>query len=659
MPTTYTQANRSMRVSTVLGKDVLLLAGFEGDEAVSMPFRFTLDLVSDNLNIKSTQLLGTAASVTLELPDGSERVINGRISRFTQLGRARDLASYRAELVPWLWFLSLSSDCKIFQNLSPLDIVEQVFKGLSYTDFEVQCRGSYAPREFCVQFRESNFSFVSRLLEEEGIFYFFKHSADKHVLVLADQSTAFAPCAGQPRASVVEMTGPWEGGDAITSFETEEAVHTEKVTLDDYDFEQPTLALQTSVSGTGQGEIYEYPGHYTTNSAGDRYARLRLEALETWGEVARGTSTCRAFTSGTRFDLKSHFRSDANKTYSFIKIHHRGLAGGTLTGTERAEEYENSFVAIPYDAVFRPPRTTPTPRVGTQTALVVGPSNEEIYVDKYGRVKVQFYWDRKGKKNEQSSCWIRVSSGWAGKNWGMIQLPRIGQEVVVEFLDGDPDEPVIVGRLYNGTQMPPYDLPANSTQSGIKSRSSKGGGASDSNELRFEDKTGSEEVYFHAQKDLDAVVEHDETLKVGNDRTIEIANDDTRTVKGQDKLTVTKDQTIEIESGNQSITLQAGNQKVTLDEGNQTILLTAGNHQLKLGEGNHTLDITSGDQKVTLGQRLPEDRNRNVRRPNDHVGARQPNNRHQDGQPDHDARPRECQHQGLGRQDLLRSLTGH
>jgi type VI secretion system secreted protein VgrG len=241
----------------------------------------------------------------------------------------------------------------------------------------------------------------------------------------------------------------------------------------------------------------------------------------------------------------------------------------------------------------------------------VGPTNEEIYVDKYGRVKVQFYWDRQGKKNENSSCWIRVSSGWAGKNWGMIQLPRIGQEVVIEFLDGDPDEPVIVGRLYNGTQMPPYDLPANSTQSGIKSRSSKGGGASDSNELRFEDKTGSEEVYFHAQKDLDTVVENDETLKVGNDRTTEVTNDDTRTVKGKDTLTVTKDQTIAIESGNQSITLDEGDQSISVVKGNQEISIAAGNQQIELdggdqsitlASGSQTIEIETGNQTITLAQ---------------------------------------------------------
>jgi type VI secretion system secreted protein VgrG len=600
---TYSQAGRPMRISTALGGDVLLLAGFRGDEGISTPFHFALDLLSENPNIKGAQLLGTPAAVTVELPDRGERILHGRINRFTQLGRALDVAAYRAELVPWLWFLSLSSNCRIFQNLSPLDIAERIFKSHNYSDFEIQCKGSYAPRTYCVQYRETDLDFVSRLLEEEGIFYFFKHSADKHVLVLADQASAIAPCPEQATATVVTTTGPRPSALGVLAFETEDAVHTEKVTLDDYDFEQPSLGLRVTVAGQGNGEIYDYPGHYTSDMAGDRYARLRLEAVETWGAVARGTSTYPAFTSGTRFDLKEHFRSDANQTYTLVSLHHAGRAPGFLTGESPEVTYENTFVAVPYSVVFRPPRTVPRPHVGAQTALVVGPAGEEIYVDKYGRVKVQFYWDRDGKKDENSSCWMRVSTAWAGKAWGTIHLPRIGQEVIVEFLDGDPDCPIITGRVYNATQMPPYTLPANSTQSGVKSRSSKGGGSSDSNELRFEDKTGSEEIYLHAQKDLNAVVGHDESWTVANDRTTTIKHNDSRTVQNDDSLTVQQgDQTVQITAGSQKITISAGDQTTTLDKGDQSIELGTGSQKIHLGEGDQTLDLASGDQTITLGQ---------------------------------------------------------
>jgi len=592
-----------MRISTALGGDVLLLAGFAGEEGVSMPFHFSLDLLSDNAQINASQLLNTPAAVTLTLPDGGERIIHGRISRFAQLEREGEFAVYRAELVPWLWFLSLSSDCRIFQNLSPLDIIEKVFKGLGFSDFEVQCKGTYAVREYCVQYRETDLNFVSRLLEEEGIFYFFKHSAGKHVLVLADTPGTFAPCPSQGTARMAATAGAWQGEDVITSFEQEQSVHTEKVTLEDYDFTQPSLDLLTSVTGKGSGERYDYPGRFTTHAQGDRYARLRLEEQETWAAVVRGTSTCRAFTSGTRFDLKEHFRSDANQTYALIRVQHAGEAPGYQSRSTGGQEYQNSFVAIPASGTYRPPRTAVKPAAGAQTALVVGPSGEEIYVDKYGRVKVQFHWDRLGKKDENSSCWVRVSSAWAGKNWGMIQLPRIGQEVVVDFLEGDPDQPIITGRVYNAVQMPPYTLPDNQTQSGVKSRSSKGGDSSDFNEIRFEDKTSSEEVYVHAQKDLNAAVVHDETLSVGNDRTTTIKHDDKRTVTNDDSLTIQQGkQTILLQTGNQETTLQAGNQTVTLDQGDQSITLTAGNHKMTLGDGNYTLALTAGDQKISLEQ---------------------------------------------------------
>lgn len=599
----YSQAKHPMKVHTVLGEDALLLEGFGGDEGISTPFFFTLDLVSEDPSIDAQKMLRSPASITLQFA-GGERVVHGLISRFIQLGRSDELTAYRAELVPWLWFLALSSDCKIFQNLSVLEIVEKVFKAQGYSDFQIKCTKSYPKREFCVQHRETHLNFVSRLMEEEGIFYFFEHSNDKHLLTLADSNSAVGPCPGQATARMAAQAGAWQKEDVVTAFHQEQAVHTGKITLRDYDYLQPTLQLESSVSGDGKTELYDYPGDYTQPNEGERRARLRLEEREAWQQVTRGASTCHAFQSGGRFDLKEHYRSDANQTYMLVNVRHAGRTAGYRSAEPTPVDYQNTFVAIPYKVPFRPPRTARKPLVyGYQTAVVVGKSGEDIWVDKHGRVKVQFYWDRDGKKDENSSCWVRVSSAWAGKNWGAIQIPRIGQEVIVDFLEGDPDRPIITGRVYNADQAPPYALPGKQTQSGVKSRSSKGGGSDNCNEIRFEDKKGSEELLIHAEKDLKTEVENDENRQVGHDRSTTIQNTDTRIVKqGNDELGVKQgDQKVTIEMGNQQITLNQGNQEVTLKMGNQTTTLDMGNLSAKTSLGQIAQEAMQGIE-LKVGQ---------------------------------------------------------
>src|SRR3989441_7466699 len=577
----YSQAKRPMRIDTVLGADVLLLAAFTGEEGISTPFYYTLDLLSEDASIDAKKLLRSPATVTLDLVDGSKRYVHGLIRRFVQLGRsATQLASYRAELVPWLWFLSLSSECKIFQNLSVLDIIEQVFKALGYSDFQIKCTKSYPKREFCVQYRETHFNFVSRLMEEEGIFYFFEHSKDKHMLTLADATSAVKPCPGQATARMAVQAGAWQEQDVVTNFEREHAVHTGKITLRDYDYLQPTLQLESSVSGDGKAEAYDYPGNYTKPDQGDRYARLRLEEQEAWFQAPRGPSTCRAFQSGTRFDLKEHYRADANQTYMLVHLQHSGHAGGYDAGEPDVFEYHNSFVAIPHSVPFRPPPTSRKPLVwGSQTAVVVGKSGEEIWTDKHGRVKVHFHWDRNGKKNEDSSCWVRVATSWAGKNWGFIQIPRMGQEVIVDFLEGDPDRPIITGRVYNAEQTPPYTLPGEQTQSGVKSRSSKGGGTDNFNEIRFEDNKGSEEVVIHAEKDMEVTIEndgtasvgHDESVKIGNNQTVSIGKDRTESVGSNESITIDKNRTESV-GGDDSVSI-TGSRSLTVSK-DETIDVT-------------------------------------------------------------------------------------
>jgi type VI secretion system secreted protein VgrG len=602
----YTQDKRPMKVDTALGADVLLLEGFAGDEGVSRPFLYTLDCLSEDAAIDPKKLLRTAAVVTLHLAGNTPRYIHGLISRFVQLGRSEDkLTSYRAEVVPWLWFLSLSSDCKIFQNLSVLDIVEKVFKAHGYNDFQIKCTKSYPKRDYCVQYRESHLNFVSRLLEEEGIFYFFEHTKDKHVLTLADANNAVKPCAGQAAARMATQAGAWQEEDVVTALEREHAVQSGKITLRDHDYLQPTLQLETSVAGDGKAEVYDYPGNYAKPDEGDRYARLRLEEHEAWRQVVRGTSTCRAFESGFRFDLKEHYRSDANQAYMLVHVQHAGHSGGFGAGDGGGGEYNNSFVAIPHSVPFRPAPTNRKPSVwGSQTAVVVGKAGEDIWVDKHGRVKVQFHWDRDGKKDENSSCWVRVSSAWAGKNWGVVHIPRIGQEVIVDFLEGDPDRPIITGRVYNADQAPPYSLPGDQTQSGLKSRSSKGGGTDNFNEIRFEDKKGSEQLVVHAEKDMQVEVEHDrsesvgndESVKVGNNQTVSIGKNRTESVGNNESISIDKNRTESV-GGDESVSI-SGNRSLSVSK-DETIDIT-GKRTDSVGKSE---DVTVGDNRThTVGK---------------------------------------------------------
>jgi len=417
------------------------------------------------------------------------------------------------------------------------------------------------------------------------------------------------PCPGMPSARMATHTEA-QPDDVITGLEREHAVESGKVTLRDYDPLQPSLRLEGTVTGKEKEELYDYPGDFTKLDQGDRYARLRLEAHEARQQIVRGAGSCRAMQSGYRFDLKEHYRREVNQAYQILEVQHHGRAGDYRSWDTAPLEYQNEFVCIPHSVPYRPPLRTPRPRVGGhQTAVVAGKSGEEIWVDKHGRIKVQFHWDRLGKKDENSSCWVRVSTAWAGKAWGAIHIPRIGQEVLVEFLNGDPQYPIVIGSVWNGEQTPPYALPDNGTQSGIKSRSSKGGATDTFNELRFEDKKDKEEIFLQAQKDLTVSVKNDEKRTVLHDRITEIKNDETRTVKeGDDTATIEKgkqtvtvkqgDQVIAVDKGDQSITIKMGKQTVTLDKGDQQVTLKMGNQTTKANKGNISVKAALG--KVTI-----------------------------------------------------------
>ena len=594
---TYTQEGGLFKIDTPLGKDVLLLRGFKGTEGISRLFRFELDLLSEESSISFPDIVGTNVTISLKQPDGSYRYLNGIISRFAQQATEEQFTSYSAEMVPWLWLLTRNADCRIFQNKTIPDIITQVFSDLGFNDYTNSLQGSYDPREYCVQYRESDLNFVSRLMEEYGIFYFFKHQQGKHTLVLADASTAHSACPGQSSVRYVTVSGgPQE--DVITEWQIEQELRTGKYSMEDYNFQTPSTNLMVNeptvyeVGGNSKFEIYDYPGEYLTKGAGESLARVRMQEEEAEHLFAHGMSQCRMFVSGYKFTLEEHPRKDMNADYVLTEIQHTAVTDAYPSSRlAEGESYSNTFTCIPLSVPFRPLRVTPRPTVkGIQTAVVTGPSGEEIYSDNYGRVKVQFFWDRLGKKNENSSCWIRVSQSWAGKNWGAMFLPRIGQEVIVDFLEGDPDQPLITGRVYNAEQMPPYTLPDMQTRSTFQSRSSKGGGTSNYNEIRFEDLKGSEQIFINAEKDLDLRVENDSREYIGNHRHLIVNASQLELVNGDKHLHV---------KGNQ-IEKIAGN--MSLQVGGDELQQVGGNLSLRVGQSrNEKVGVT---QAMEAGQTI-------------------------------------------------------
>lgn len=551
-----TQAKASLSVSTPLGKDALILQEFSGTEHVSGLFEFQLVMQSATgaQDVDLTKLVGQHLTVTLTGDSGATRIIDGLCTRVVQTA-----TSYVAELRPWLWMLGLSTDNCIYQSKTAVDIIKAVFGTLGFSDFKDSTTATYTQRDYCVQYGESCLNFVLRLMEDEGIFYFFTHAAGKHTLVLADDASAFADISGTATVPFLPVpTGKdWIDALHVTSCSLEQSVTSGIYQADDYNFTTPSTELKASVTGTsGAPQVYEYPGNYTTKDQGDGIAKVRVAELQAGAKRLAGAGVVRAFTAGQKFTLSKHPRSDLNAAWVLHSVSHRATF----------REYSNSFTALPADTTFRPPRVAPWPRIpGTQTATVVGKSGQEIYTDQYGRIKVQFHWDQLGKNDENSSCWIRVAQGWAGKSWGAFFLPRIGMEVIVSFLEGNPDQPIVTGCVYNGTNTVPYTLTDDQTKSTIKSNSSTGGNGY--NEIRFEDKADSEEIYVQAQKDM--------TVMVKNSRTTTIdAADDT-------------------------LTLNTGNRSTTISKGNDTLTITEGNRTYAVSKGNETYSV-KGTRDVTV-----------------------------------------------------------
>jgi len=526
-----TQENRELEIATPLGKDVLLLTSMSGTEQLGRPFEYQLELASEDHQIKYADIVGQNVTIRLNLSGDKTRYFNGFVSRFTQTLPVGRLASYRATVVPWLWFLTRTADCRIFQEMTVPDIIEKVFRDHGFTDFERSLSGSYRTWTYCVQYRETDFNFVSRLMEQEGIYYFFKHENGKHLLVLADSASAHEP---YPELEELEYH-PADKGTKTEECVSDWVVGTHlqpgSYALNDFDFENTKKDLQARAKvdrehAAAKFEIYDYPGEYVESNDGQEYAKKRIEELQAQYEVVLANSDARGVCTGYTFTLANHPREDQNRQYLITSANFNIKAGEFYSGGQTDGEgfYSCSFTAIDATQPFRSPRITPKPSIpGPQTAMVVGPSGEEIYTDEYGQVKVKFHWDRYSKADENSSCWIRVAQVWAGKNWGAMYIPRIGQEVIIEFLEGDPDQPIITGRVYNDQAKPPYVPKTNPTISTLKSNSSKGGGGF--NEIRFEDKKGDEQIFIHAEKNLDVRVKNDCREYVGNDRHLVVKND--------------------------------------------------------------------------------------------------------------------------------------
>jgi type VI secretion system secreted protein VgrG len=576
---TYVQADRPVVVSTPLGQDVLILVGFNGHEAISQLFTYQLDLLAENKQeIAFDKLLGQKISVTLTLPGNDKKgYISGICKTVTQGVRRHTFTSYRVEIVPRFWMLTRNAQSRIFQHISVPDILKKVLEGL---DVSYQIQGSFNPRDFCVQYRESDFNFASRLMEEEGIFYFFTHTADGHKLVLANTPQAHPAMPEESELIYEEVEGGEREEDRVHDWEKVQELRSGKYTLWDHCFELPHKNLEAEepildsvtvgavthklkVGNNDKLEIYDYPGAYAQrfdgidrgggDQSGDlqkiyqdnrRTTKIRMEQETVSGLVIKGGSNCRQLVAGHKFTLARHFNADGQ--YLMTGLRQSARLSGEYRSGEEEFEYDNSFSAIPFAIPFRPRQVTPKPVVqGTQTAIVVGPQGEEIFVDKYGRVKVQFLWDRNSSADADSSCWIRVATPWAGKKWGVIHTPRIGMEVVVDFLEGDPDQPIIVGSVYNAEMMPPYKLPDEKTKSTTKTMSTVGGGGF--NEIRFEDKKGKEQVFIHGEKDLDIRIKNESREWIGEDRHLIVKRDKIEEVDRDKHIVIKRDQIEEID----------------------------------------------------------------------------------------------------------------
>ena len=559
----------------------LLFDGMHCEQELGRPFLFHLDLSSGKLESRVPTLIGSTCCIWLYDGDNDEEpnhYFHGIVTRIVSAGLAGGAYRYKLELRPWIWLLSQVTDCRIFQNKTAFQIVTQVFRDAGFSDFEDKRQGGSGDiqLDYCVQYRETSLAFVTRLMEQFGFYYFFEHSSSAHTLMLADDPNAHTLLTPDIPFKF-DATEYRTVGDHIYTWTVDLALNTGKWTFQDYNFTTPSADLTAKTVRTednqyGRFEIYEYPGPYDTAAHGQTLSDVRMQALIREREVFGGQSNSRRLLCGRKFKLSRHSDPKANRdyliTHSVSKV--GGAEGTPNPDAESIDTYRVDVKGVPGDTAFRLQRTTPRPLIrGPQTAVVVGSSGDEVMTDKYGRIKVRFHWDRSDTQDDARTCWIRVAQSWAGAGWGGMHIPRVGQEVVVEFLEGNPDRPLVTGVVYNATNTVPYALPDKKTVSTMKTNSSTGGNGY--NELRLDDAAGTEEVFLHAQRDWNVEVLHDHSSKVKNDH---------------------------------SLTVTEGNHTMTVSQGNHSVTVSQGNHGLTVSTGNHSISISAGTSQVTAAQSI-------------------------------------------------------
>lgn len=627
--------NRMLRMKGSFSSEKVFLKNARVEEGLSKLTETRVEFLSSDRNLDLQDFIGTVITLELDEGESTKHYFAGTCISVEYIGLYQGLQQFVAELRPWLWFLTKAHNNRIFQDMSAPDIITQVLGDHGFSgDVEKKLSGAYKTRVYCVQYRESDFDFISRLMEEEGIYYFFKPADGKVTLVLADSVSAHSPI---PNKAEIEFQFREEQyrrrKDHIFEWADAAVVTGGKVTIDDYDFTSPNKDLK-AVKAIAKGkhshknyEFYDYPGHIRTEGTGDTFARVKMEAEAVRHKLSRGVGNVRGLKAGASFKLKGHPRVPTGKNdflildavhllqietdYEDTETLNNPFNKGNSAdfGEMNKDTYRCEFTVIPKTEPYRAPQVTPWPAIaGLHTAEVTGPKGDEIHTDEYGRIKVQFHWDREGENDENTTCWVRVAMPWTGKNWGMIHVPRIGQEVVIQFEEGDPDRPICTGMIYNGENKPPYALPANMTQSGIVTRSTKKGSADTFNELIFEDKKQGEFVRFQSERDYMQTIKNNATITVGLEH--QDGGDLTQTIHRHKTETLnTGDHTFRVEEGNQIIEIDkdhtetiegkstntiTGNYTQTIKQGNISRTVKTGNENVKVSKGNYSLKTSMG-----------------------------------------------------------------
>jgi type VI secretion system secreted protein VgrG len=549
-----------MSMTSPLGDGVLVPAALGLEEALSEPFLCILDVVSKRATIDPNQLLFQPVCAMLQSRDGVERHVHGLVRRLAATGSVgRDLCGYRMEIVPALWFLTQTEDCRIFENKTTQDIVDTI---LGEHKVKVTFRvAAGKPRPFTAQYNETDLDFITRLMQEDGWFYWFVHDAASHTLIIADTTGSFAKIPDGPL-----RPGPGEQVDVLATWQPADAVTLGKVSMADYDPEEPNTAPQgetattLSTPGGEQRDPFHWPALARSSDDVRQLTRRRMEAAEVAATLSHGAAFNPAFQPGGRISVIERPGAAATD-FLLARVSHQASNDTWRNGTS-APAYANSFTVFPAKLPWRPQQTVRRPRMeGIHSALVIGPEGQEIHTDKLGRVKLRFRWDRRGDATAGGAIWVRVMRPWADGNTGWSFIPRVGSEVAVAFVDGDPDRPVVVGQLHNAADLPPWPLPDQKTRSGLRTRSTPDGGSDDYSELSFDDRKGAEQVFLHAQRDLAVEVEHDATHQIDNNR---------------------------------SVTLKQGNDTLTVQQGSRTVDVTSGNHTIKSNTGDIAIKTSLG-----------------------------------------------------------------